>query len=676
MSLYAILWGFFYISGIGISILLLPFGWWRKFWSVVLFPVMGMAIHLIFAGVFIPRGVKLGTSVFYVLITSMLISLIALFVSYFRYRALIKSFRFKTPSFEGIILSLVLAITPMISIFFIESNSVMNVRLGIDAALYADGAQSLLANENVPNIENIATLHPGSLGTALFFQHFRWGSAFLLAISAHATGSFHSLAVAMPLFSLVLFLIAGITLRIIFYRRSFSLPRGLVAVVLTAGNTFFVRLLNEGQWPNLVAILMVSFLIFIILEQHSKFERKWPRIQLSILSIVITCSTLLTYAEILPLLLAIILVGHLAGSICMEKRKFYKPLLTKVIPMASIVFTFFILVNTAHIGYFKTLVLPSYAGVGYPSPRSIFLSDMLGLTNLWKSPNQWLTFGVSVQKLNNPDIAGLSIVSGVLVAVLVSILSKLIKTMRINEQSSLRLAKKRSSPRIIADSKIFLKSSLLIFGLLALLLYSWFSSLVIQKSDYILIKAASILLVPLVIEFLSIDYLSTQRKSKTSKLIILNATILSAVVLNTNINSIYEQRLYSTKLLTGNLVKNWDQASKSQCLYLFNMRGQRDPSLRYVDRTIDYLMESVFRTDVVLDPWTNQSLARPVNAETLENQNVCLALRSDVPGIHLESKFKEIFRDESWLVLNTQMTYKEIVEKFGALENFQTSIFD
>jgi hypothetical protein len=42
---FILLWGFFYLSGMGFSILLLPINWWRSYWSVVLFrkiPFLGV----------------------------------------------------------------------------------------------------------------------------------------------------------------------------------------------------------------------------------------------------------------------------------------------------------------------------------------------------------------------------------------------------------------------------------------------------------------------------------------------------------------------------------------------------------------------------------------------------------------------------------------------------------
>jgi hypothetical protein len=56
---FILILGFFYISGFGFALTLLPTKWWRGFWSVVTFPILGIITHLVFAAILIPRGITI-----------------------------------------------------------------------------------------------------------------------------------------------------------------------------------------------------------------------------------------------------------------------------------------------------------------------------------------------------------------------------------------------------------------------------------------------------------------------------------------------------------------------------------------------------------------------------------------------------------------------------------------
>jgi hypothetical protein len=54
---FILILGFFYISGSGFALSLLPTKWWRGFWSVATFPILGIITHLVFMAILIPRGI-------------------------------------------------------------------------------------------------------------------------------------------------------------------------------------------------------------------------------------------------------------------------------------------------------------------------------------------------------------------------------------------------------------------------------------------------------------------------------------------------------------------------------------------------------------------------------------------------------------------------------------------
>jgi hypothetical protein len=142
----------------------------------------------------------------------------------------------------------------------------------------------------------------------------------------------------------------------------------------------------------------------------------------------------------------------------------------------------------------------------------------------------------------------------------------------------------------------------------------------------------------------------------------------------TNVQNLIQMKSHSTPLFTGNLVKTWDQKSSSHCIYLFDKRGGNDATLRWADRTTDYYMESVFRNDIILDPWSNQSLARLIDPATLQSRHVCMAFKNPFLPVANDDDFTLIFEDKFWRVFDTGLTYSQAVSKFGLLENMQSAV--
>ena len=663
--------GFFYISGAGFTIALLSSKWWRGFWSLILFPILGIIFSLIFSAVLIPRGVSIEGILILVIGSSSLI-LSFLFLKRVTSKTLnMKKFRFSSFKKGDYLLTGSLIVTALLPIFFITNGAVMNVRLGIDAALYADGAQSILTHENQPTLANISTLHPGSLSTALFFQHFRWGSAFLMALSTLITTESHSLAIGIPLFSVILFLIGGLVVRILSFKRDIQIPVLFLAIALTAGNTFFVHLLTEGQWPNLVAILLIIFLIYVTVEQYSDFEKTSSRIRLNITSVISCCAILITYAEILPLLAAIMILTHIIASFVYRKVRFFSSLLLNTLPFIAATYIFFALSNPAQISYFKFLILPSYSNVGYPTPRKIFPTDILGITDLWGNAGNWLSPAESVKRLSSPDLVGLSIINFLIVALIILTVWNALKLIMLPDRKTKSQMKQDLQ---FQERRRDIFSSLSIATLGALFIYSWSSSQLIQKSDYLLIKASSILLIPLIIEILSLASPKLPKKQSKSNVFILGISIVITLTVFTNVQNLVELKSHSTPLFAGNLVKTWDQKLSSECIYLFDKRGGKDATLRWADRTTDYYMESVFRSDIILDPWTNQSLVRPIDPATLQSRHVCVAFKNPFSPVLNDEDFTLIFEDKFWRVFDTGLTYSQALSKFDVLENLQSSI--
>lgn len=70
---FLLLVAFFYVSGSGFVVSLLPAKWWRGIWSIISFPLFGVLIHIVFSGILIPRGITIQFSTVLVIVASVLI---------------------------------------------------------------------------------------------------------------------------------------------------------------------------------------------------------------------------------------------------------------------------------------------------------------------------------------------------------------------------------------------------------------------------------------------------------------------------------------------------------------------------------------------------------------------------------------------------------------------------
>jgi hypothetical protein len=68
--------------------------------------------------------------------------------------------------------------------------------------------------------------------------------------------------------------------------------------------------------------------------------------------------------------------------------------------------------------YYRSILFPTYENVGYPAPRGLWFSDLIGWTNTWHGPREWLWRETSVKHLlesKTIDLAMASLVGLVLI---------------------------------------------------------------------------------------------------------------------------------------------------------------------------------------------------------------------------------------------------------------------
>jgi len=387
---------FFFLFSVGFGLTLALSKKKFDFAQILVFsPVFGLVSILLLSSWLIPHGVTIKSVNILLVITSFSLALI------FRDHIPKINLSFKQNStglqkrkllFEvGILLTAF--VLPYI---FLDSTKIMSLRLGIDGALYADGAQALLANENSPGLEQIANLHPGSLASALFFVHFRWGTSFLLASVSNFLNIENSLQIAYPLFATVLLLI-GLS-GYVFLRKITN--KSLFSVLFLVGvscNAFFIHILQEAQWPNLVAILLllVLTLFFIDSVKNNSLD-----VHTSIVFGSLLAAIVVIYAEILPLLFGtLILFYFFKFFVNIFNRNFNKYFFLNLL-LFMMSFVIFLVPNLKiTFPYYRSIFFPTYENVGYPAPRGLWFSDLIGWTNSWHGPREWMWRETSVKNL-------------------------------------------------------------------------------------------------------------------------------------------------------------------------------------------------------------------------------------------------------------------------------------
>ena len=219
----------------------------------------------------------------------------------------------------------------------------------------------------------------------------------------------------------------------------------------------------------------------------------------------------------------------------------------------------------------------------------------------------------------------------------------------------------RGNEFCVSKRSIYLTLMFLILGTV-----TYVYAIEVNKNDYLLIKGMSLLIIPLVIE--GMTFLKGILMKKGLQFLFLFASL---VIISQNIFEYHNLSKSSIQLNVGNLSKPWNENLTKNCAFLFNSRNLPSDNYRYVNRTIDYYMESVFREETILDPWTNNSLVRPVDINELSKKEICLALRKPFPNTVNSGKSRLIYEDESWKVIGTNLTFEQAVAEFGALENLQ-----
>jgi len=251
------------------------------------------------------------------------------------------------------------------------NDAIMGVRIGIDSALYADGAQMLLENNGARGFEAISAATTTIFGPAAFLSHLRWGVPVLLAEVTKLFALDHSYLSVIPLLALFLGL-SGLIAVSLCKRLLLPTHTSIFGGMAVATNYVFINLAIEGQWAQSMSIPF--FLLFVCLESE-----KNKRFDPSLLgaSLMLVAGTLF-YGEMTPIFLFMYFL-------ILVKKLWLNPLRSSayqvtrslvLILLAGVMIFPYIKKYIEHLGGLSL-------AVGYALPHWMNGSELLGIGSIW-----------------------------------------------------------------------------------------------------------------------------------------------------------------------------------------------------------------------------------------------------------------------------------------------------
>jgi len=450
-------------------------------------------------------------------------------------------------------------------------------RLGVDVALYVDPA-SYLRNGQVTS-----SLDPqswqGSFGPAAIHQHLRIGIPSLLAISMGLTGVGSPFLIVGAVLSNIMAAVVLATLAVAWKLLPTTWLR-IVAIAIVVTSYPLWHLLLEGQWPQLISAAFVTAGVAIITispwrNQALGLKTKWPA---ALVLGLLGAALVLSYSEVLVLLALWALISAGALIAC-RHTQWLRNGVGIAIGAAAVAA---IALAPWFIEYVRHIFSLSTANVGYNLPYTPLPQDMIGLGNVWGTPEAWMTgeFSVSQSARQNP-------IRDLLIAALIVLLAAL---------GALWLQYSRKSVIGVSMFITLLISAIYFLG--------------VQRSDYLWSKSY-LTFVPIlaIILVAGLAWLEL-RESLVAKLLAraagITIVLITFVVFITGLQSFSE----TSRPLTNAMIAE-SQKLPVSCMVVSSPRGIDRNSeriiseqWRYVDYVYDYWLAAAFRDQGVLDSWT------------------------------------------------------------------------
>ena len=251
------------------------------------------------------------------------------------------------------------------------NDAIIGVRIGIDSALYADGAQMLLENNGARGFEAISAETTTSFGPAAFLSHLRWGVPVLLAVVTKLFALDHSYLSVIALLAL-LHGLSGLIAVSLCKRLLLPTYTAIFGGMAIATNYVFINLAIEGQWAQLMSIPF--FLLFASLE--SEKNKKFDPSLLGA-SLMLVAGTLF-YGEMTPIFIFVyflILVKKLwLNTLRISAYQITRSLV--LIMLTGVMIFPYIKKYIEHLGGLSL-------AVGYELPHWMNGSELLGIGSIW-----------------------------------------------------------------------------------------------------------------------------------------------------------------------------------------------------------------------------------------------------------------------------------------------------
>jgi len=258
-------------------------------------------------------------------------------------------------------------------------DALFGMRIGVDAALYADGAQVMLESTGQSGLAAMSAVSPTSFGPAGLLNHLRWGTPMLMAMATKLFGLEHSYQVIMPLMAVM---IASTALSVVVLCKKLQLPNwvSLLTGVMVVFQYPLLHLVIEAQWPQAMSLPLV-ITIFVLWDKS--VERN---LSFVILNSILIAASVLFYGEYLPILL-----GILIGTTIIEigTAGIARSMKSIIVVAASVVIASLVIFpyTEKYLSHLFGLSL----SVGYPTPHQANASEILGIGSIWSRWGEWST---------------------------------------------------------------------------------------------------------------------------------------------------------------------------------------------------------------------------------------------------------------------------------------------
>ena len=620
--------------------------------TCALSPVFGLAFVLVVTENFLGFGVSFDQTVQFLGFTYALLIIIWLFWIFNEVKSYSQSLTGTLIEILRDVTSKLLSLTALIALASVvltmskPGHSLINLRIGIDSGLYTDASQLLLESDGL-NFKDALSVDRNSFGVSILDSYLVHGVPFFLALVTRAFNFRHSYEAVIPMLSVLLGTIGGLT-------KSFACQIGLskrlaqLLGILVVFNYPLIHLALESQWPNLMAISVNFAILVFLLGASYSGKQIHPRVVSGLA--LLTCLSLITYSVYLPIWIIFFIIFSIIELLTSKHLRTYRKFLnlSSGFILGLLLAPHFI-THDNFLKFFSTVA-------GYPTPHIMLPQDVLGIASIWTDWGRWIQVGyapISIRRENvYLDFTIAILIIGFLTYVGVKIHSA------------------KSIPPIWLPSTFILV-------LTALRLNLRFSHLIgfdldpMTHQGYIWSKSVG-QFVPIFLTMFLVGILHVTCKKICTQRILVG--VFSVVVVFTGFKGVQNFRNSSIPLSKDVLEVNEFLLNHDECLVVPRPRGYSSGGEKMImrDRVFDFALTSIFRQNPILEN------AIPLNyRNNLEvfDERICLLIDLDRGSIESNSTGYSrfvIYRNKHWVLIDGGETFSEL--KISGTKDYLSSL--